>query len=141
MKKVKALQNQKVCFSWKPLLWTLQMWKQLLRWLLEKYTTMLAGRFSTQTLTKPNYPSTGLVLLTMATLRQRKTVAIFHAVPEFLFCLFDLIKIQLGCVLLSWSIIWIVFGLQVTTTKDTSIYIYIYSKKSFIYLQILSKGF
>jgi len=45
--------------------------------LLERYTTTLAGRFSTQTL--------GPVLLTIATLHPSKTIAIFLAVPEFVF--------------------------------------------------------
>jgi len=49
---------------------------------------MLAGRSSTQTLTRLNYLSTGSVLLTMATLHPSKAKAIFLAVHEFGFCWF-----------------------------------------------------
>ena len=80
LRKDKALQKQKVCFSWKPLPWTLQTLRQLLRWLFEIYITMSAGRSSTRIPTRQNYLSTGWAFLIMGPPPQSKTKAIFLAV-------------------------------------------------------------
>lgn len=59
LKKAKALQKQKGCFSWKLLHWTRRMLKMLLRLSSERFTAMSAGRSWIQIVTKLNYLSTG----------------------------------------------------------------------------------